>query len=147
VLGDSIAFGSFMPWEDTFSSQLQQLMDAAKQDVEVLNFGVGGYDILQEVSLLELRGLKYHPKLVVVSYCLNDISIASTNLEQIEWRRSGSFLYRSRLVQLVLSNVHQIKLKRWLSRMNQPEVFHHEYEHQIDPIGDNEIELLNSIKN
>lgn len=27
--------------------------------------------------------------------------------------------------------------------MNQPEVFHHEYEHQIDAIGDDEIELLN----
>ena len=147
VLGDSIAFGHPLLSNDTFSSQLQQRLKSSNHDVEILNFGVGGYDTLQEVSLLELRGLKYHPKLVVVAYCLNDISIASTNLEQIEWRRSGSVLYRSRLVQLVLSNVHQIKLKRWLSRMNQPEVFHHEYEHQIDPIGDDEIELLNVMNN
>jgi len=147
VLGDSIAFGHPLLSNDTFPGQLQQRLKSSNHDVEILNFGVGGYDTLQEVSLLELRGLKYHPKLVVVAYCLNDISIASTNLEQIEWRRSGSVLYRSRLVQLVLSNVHQIKLKRWLSRMNQPEVFHHEYEHQIDPIGDDEIELLNVMNN
>ena len=93
VLGDSIAFGNFILSEDTFSSQLQQRLYSAKQDVEILNFGVGGYDILQEVSHLEIRGLKYHPDLVVVTYCLNDISIASTNLEQIEWRRSQSFLF------------------------------------------------------
>ncbi len=116
VLGDSIAFGNFMPWEDTFSSQLQQRLHSDKRDVEVLNFGVGGYDILQEVSLLEIRGLKYHPNLVVVAYCLNDISIASTNLEQIEWRRSQrSFLYRSRLAQFVATNIEKIRLKRWLS--------------------------------
>jgi lysophospholipase L1-like esterase len=146
VLGDSIAFGNSMLSDDTFANQLQQRMDSGKQDVEILNFGVGGYDILQEVSLLEIRGLKYHPKLVVLTYCLNDISIASTNLEQIEWRRSQSFLYRSRLMQFVLANIEKIRLKRWLKHMNQPEVFHRSYEHQIDGIGDDEVELLNLMK-
>ena len=148
VLGDSIAFGNSMFSEDTFSSQLQQRLYSGKQDVEILNFGVGGYDILQEVSLLEIRGLKYHPNMVVVAYCLNDISIASTNLEQIEWRRSQrSFLYRSRLAQFVSTNIEKIRLKRWLSHMNQPEVFHREYEHQIDPISDDEVELVDLMKN
>jgi len=144
VLGDSIAFGNFLNWEDTFSGQLEQRLHSAKRAVEVLNFGVGGYDVLQEVALLESRGLKYRPDLVVVAYCLNDISIASTSLDHIERMRSRqrSFLYRSRLAQFVLSNVEKIRVKRWLSYMNQPEVFHREYEHQIDPIGDEEVELL-----
>src|SRR5215510_5167952 len=147
VLGDSIAFGHTLLSNETFSAQLQQRLKSANQNVEVLNFGVGGYDTPQEVSLLELRGLKYHPKLVIVAYCLNDISIASTNLEQIEWRRSQSFLFKLRLAQLVLSNIYKIKLKRWLSYMNQQAVFHQQYEHQIDAIGDDEIELLNLMKN
>lgn len=149
VLGDSIAFGNFMPLEDTFSSQLQQRLHSDKRDVEVLNFGVGGYDTLQEVALLEIRGLKYHPDLVVVAYCLNDISIASTNLDNIERRRSQqrSFLYRSRLTQFVSTNVEKIRLKKWLSHMNQPEVFHREYEHQIDSISEDEVELLDLMKN
>lgn len=148
VLGDSIAFGNSMLWEDTFSSQLQQRLHSDKQDVEVLNFGVGGYDILQEVSLLEIRGLKYHPDLVVVAYCLNDISIASTSLDHIEWLRSqrGSFLYRSRLMQFVATNFEKIRLKRWLSHENQPEVFHREYEHQIDAVSEDEVELLELMK-
>ena len=148
VLGDSIAFGNSLLSKDTFSSQLQQRLNSAGQDVEILNFGVGGYDILQEVALLEIRGLKYHPNLVVVAYCLNDISIASTNLEQIEWRRSQrSLLYGSRLAQFVSTSIEKIRLKRWLSHMNQPEVFHREYERQIDPISDDEVELLDLMKN
>ncbi len=148
VLGDSIAFGHFMLWEDTFTSQLQQRLYSGNQDVEILNFGVSGYDILQEVSLLEIRGLKYHPNLVVVAYCLNDISIDSTNLEHIEWRRSQrSFLYRSRLAQFVSTNIEKIRIKRWLSHMNQPEVFHREYERQIDAISEDEVELLNLMEN
>jgi len=149
ILGDSIAFGNFMTWEDTFSNQIQQRLHSKNRHVEVLNFGVGGYDTLQEVSLLEIRGLKYDPDLVVVAYCLNDISIASTSLEHIEWRRSQerSFLYRSRLAQFVSTNIEKIRLKNWLSHMNQPQVFHREYERQIDAISEDEVELLNLMKN
>jgi lysophospholipase L1-like esterase len=147
ILGDSIAFGNSVPWEDTFASQLQQRLNSGKQDVEILDFGVGGYDTLQEVSLLETRGLKYHPNLVVVSYCLNDISIATTSLEHIEWKRSQrSFLYRSRLAQFFSVSIEQIRLKRWLRSMNQPAVFHREYENQIDAIGEDEVELLDLMK-
>jgi lysophospholipase L1-like esterase len=148
VLGDSIAFGSFMPWEDTFSSQLQNRMDATNRDVEILNFGVGGYDVLQEVSLLKSRGLNYHPKLVVVAYCLNDISIASASVEEIERRRSlKSPIYWLRLAQFVWTNIETIRLKRWLSHMNEPEVFRRTYENQIDSIGEDEVELLDLMKN
>jgi lysophospholipase L1-like esterase len=148
ILGDSIAFGNFVPWEDAVASQLQQRLHAVKRDVEVLNFGVGGYDTLQEVALLEIRGLKYRPDLIVVAYCLNDISIASTSLDHIEWRRSlrSSLLYRSRLAQLVSTKIEKIRLARWLSHMNQPDVFHREYEHQIAKIGEDEVELLDLMK-
>src|SRR5688572_22815453 len=61
VLGDSIAFGTLLPSESTFSWLLQQRMRSERTDVEVINFAVGGYDTLQEVALLEARGLKYEP--------------------------------------------------------------------------------------
>jgi lysophospholipase L1-like esterase len=148
ILGDSIAFGLYLNWEDTFSSKLQQRLNSDNRDTEVLNLGVSGYDVLQQVSLLEFRGLKYQPNLVVVAYCLNDISIASWSLDDIERMRSrqGSLLYKSRLAQFVAANVDAIRLKRWLSHVNEPEVFHREYEHQIDPISDDEVELLKLMK-
>lgn len=145
VLGDSIAFGNNLPLEDPFSFQLQQRLVSQGRDLEVLNFGVGGYDTLQEVSLLEIRGLKYHPDLVVVAYCLNDISIASVNPESMQRMQPlhSSFLYESRLAQLISGSIETIRAQNWLKHMNEPEVFHREYENQIDPIGDEESELLN----
>jgi len=144
VLGDSIAFGNNLPLEDTFSFLLQQRLVSQGRDLEILNFGIGGYDTLQEVSLLEIRGLKYHPDLVVVTYCLNDISIASANPESMQRMQPllYSFLYESRLAQLISSSIETIRTKNWLKHMNEPEVFHREYEKQIDPIGDEESELL-----
>jgi lysophospholipase L1-like esterase len=145
VLGDSIAFGNNLPLEDTFSFQLQQRLFSQGRDVEILNFGVGGYDTLQEVSLLEIRGLKYHPDLVVVAYCLNDISISSVSLEHIQRMQPShfSFLYESRLAQLISVSIETIRVRNWLKHMNEPQVFHREYENQIDPITHEESELLN----
>jgi len=147
VLGDSITFGNSLALEDTFPFQLQQLLVSQQRKVEVLNFGVGGYDTLQEVSLLEIRGLKYHPNLVVVAYCLNDVGIASVSLDHIQRTQQMQsshyrFLYGSRLVQLISESVETIRTKNWEKRMNDPAVFHSEYANQIDPIGNEESELL-----
>jgi lysophospholipase L1-like esterase len=40
--------------------------------VEVLNFGVNGYNTRQEVETLREKGLQFEPDLVVVAYCVND---------------------------------------------------------------------------
>jgi len=147
VLGDSIAFGNSLALEDTFPFQLQQRLVSQQRNIEVLNFGVGGYDTLQEVALLEIRGLKYHPNLVVVAYCLNDIGIASVSLEHIQRTQQlqsshYSFLYESRLVQWIFESVETIRTKNWEKHVNDPEVFRRAYANQIDPIGDDESELL-----
>lgn len=149
VLGDSIAFGTNLPWEATFSGLLQHRLQSDKRDVEVLNFGVGGYDTLQEVALLEALGLKYKPDLVVVAFCLNDISIASLSLEHLERTRSQQrrVLQKLRVAQFVSSSIEKIRVKSWLSHMNQPGVFHREYEHQIDAIDEDDVELLDLMKN
>jgi len=151
VLGDSITFGNSLALEDTFPFQLQQRLVSQRRNVEVLNFGVGGYDTLQEVALLEIRGLKYHPNLVVVAYCLNDVGIASMSLEHIQRMQQMqnshfSFLYESRLVQLISESVETIRTKNWEKHVNDPEVFRREYAKQIDPIGDDESELLDLMK-
>jgi lysophospholipase L1-like esterase len=89
VLGDSITFGNLLGVKATFSYQLQELLDAGPGDFQVLNFGVGGYDTLQEVALLAARAPEYRPDSVIVAYCLNDVGIVSTNLafaEKLEAR-------------------------------------------------------------
>jgi lysophospholipase L1-like esterase len=147
VLGDSITFGNNLALEETFPFQLQQQLATPGRNLEVLNFGVHGYDTLQEVSSLEIRGLGYHPDLVVVAYCLNDVSISSVSLEHIQ-RMQGlrtapyNFLFESRLVDLVAESIETTRIKRWEKQVNDPAVFRREYANQIDAIGDDESDLL-----
>lgn len=147
VLGDSITFGNNLALEETFPFQLQQQLSSRGRNLEVLNFGVHGYDTLQEVSSLELRGLGYHPDLVVVAYCLNDVSVSSVSLEHIQRMQSlrtarYNFLLASRLVALITESIETLRLKHWEKQVNDPAVFRREYANQIDSIGDDETELL-----
>ena len=147
VLGDSITFGYNLAVEETFPFQLQQRLSKPGRNLEVLNFGVHGYDTLQEVSSLEIRGVGYHPDLVVVGYCLNDVSNSSVSLEHIQrmqrWRAAPyNFLFESRLVDLMTESIETLRLKHWEKQVNDPAVFRREYANQIDAIGDDETELL-----
>ncbi len=147
VLGDSIAFGNNLALEETFPFRLQQQLASPGRKLDVLNFGVHGYDTLQEVSALELRGLGYHPDLVVVAYCLNDVSVSSVSLEHIQRMQSlraarYNFLYESRLVALIAESIETLRLKHWEKQVNDPAVFRRAYANQIDSIGDDETDLL-----
>lgn len=78
VLGDSVVAGhGILDLNDTISRQLEQAIDA-KHEVEVLNFGVGGYCTRGEVELLREKGLKYSPDLVVVVFVENDFQDFNT---------------------------------------------------------------------
>jgi lysophospholipase L1-like esterase len=73
VLGDSIAAGYRIPrTEDAFPALLEKRLRDAGLPVEVLNFGVTGYNTEQEVETLRTRALAFDPDLVVLAYCHND---------------------------------------------------------------------------
>ena len=71
VLGDSITAGwGIEAYQDTFPGLLEsQLGD---RNVQVVSFGVTGYNTLQEVATLEERGLAYDPDIVILQYSEND---------------------------------------------------------------------------
>jgi lysophospholipase L1-like esterase len=147
VLGDSITFGHNLALEETFPFLLQQQLLSQGRNPEVLNFGVTGYDTLQEVLSLENRGLKYQPDVVVIAYCLNDVSISSVSLEHIQRMQrlrtaSYNFLYESRLVDLFVECIETLRIKNWEKYVNDPKVFRRAYANQIDSIGDDESDLL-----
>ena len=73
VLGDSIAAGYRIPrTEDTFPALLEARLQRQGLPVGVLNFGVSGYNTMQEVETLRVRALRFDPDLVLVAYCHND---------------------------------------------------------------------------
>ena len=76
VLGDSIAFGYWVSDAQAFARQLEALLNdrpSAGGRVEVLNFGVPGYNLEQEIEALRAKALAFSPDLVVVLFCLNDL--------------------------------------------------------------------------
>lgn len=81
ALGDSTTAGNgIADLEDTFPKQLQRLLNSEPKrnaNYEVLNMGVGGYHTLQEVETLRVKGLKYDPDLVLVTFCANDFNVHS----------------------------------------------------------------------
>jgi lysophospholipase L1-like esterase len=76
VLGDSIAFGYWVAEGDVFPRQLERVLNEVRgrgPAVEVLNFGVPGYNLDQEIEALRARALAFSPDVVVLALCLNDL--------------------------------------------------------------------------
>ena len=100
-LGDSITLGLYLEDEDTFCYQLEDLLNEQKlfgKRWEVLNFGVNGYNTINEVELLKVRGLKYRPDLVILQYCYND----HDNKSELDMRLRPTLLYHRKLIYLML---------------------------------------------
>ena len=144
VVGDSIAFGNRLPEELVFPYRLAGLLEDEKAGgYDVLNFAVGGYDVVQELVTVEERVVQFAPDLVVLAMCLNDAGVMSVNREylarvQAHWR---SPLFDSHLYRLLTSVQGQKELEEATVRANDPEVFRARYGAFIDPIGADETAL------
>lgn len=78
VLGDSYAFGHGVGDEEVSAQLLTRLLPG----VEVVNMAVTGYSTDQEYLVLRDQGLSYHPDLVVLYLCPNDLL---DNGREIAW--------------------------------------------------------------
>lgn len=74
-LGDSLTFGFGVEERFAFPQLLQRLLNErlAQRRWEVINTGVSGYCTFQQTAELR-RCLKYRPDLVVLLFCLNDVT-------------------------------------------------------------------------
>jgi len=78
MLGDSITQGIFVPLGETFSDELEKLLNLRARETqsplryEVMNFGVGGYNLQAEVQILKEKVLTYKPDIVVLNSFFND---------------------------------------------------------------------------
>lgn len=70
VFGDSIVFGYWVAENDAFPAQLEGLLGPG---VEVLNLGVPGYNLDQEIEHFRGRVDSLRPDLAVFGFCLNDL--------------------------------------------------------------------------
>jgi len=80
LLGDSVAFGRGVDYEDTFGQLIERQLTANGMPTEVLNLSVLGYKTSQEVRMLERRGWQLNPDGVILAFCLNDFDDFSGEL-------------------------------------------------------------------
>ncbi|MHC4532471.1 MAG: tetratricopeptide repeat protein [Planctomycetota bacterium] len=70
LLGDSVVEGYGLSESETISRQLEDLYPDGS--TEVLNFGVSAYCTRAEIELLEVKGLRFDPDVVVLVFVEND---------------------------------------------------------------------------
>jgi len=76
ILGDSITMGHGVTSDETFSNQLEDLLekkDTRYKTFQIINTGVQGYSTSQEYNLL-LRSLIFDPDFIAIGFCMNDIT-------------------------------------------------------------------------
>ncbi len=74
MLGDSEALGPKLRDDETLAARLEDSLGARLgRRVEVVNFGVEGYDTEQETRLFELRGAALTPDVVILYFVSNDV--------------------------------------------------------------------------
>lgn len=102
VIGDSITLGLYLNEEDTYCRQLEDLLNEKKlfgKKWEVINFGVNGYNTVNEVELLKVNGMKYHPDLILLQYCYND----HDNKSELDMRMKRALIANHKLIYLLLN--------------------------------------------
>lgn len=67
VIGDSFTLGFGVPEDKTFASLLEQ-----KLNIQVINSGVGNYNLEQELEFWKITGKKLNPKHVIWALYVND---------------------------------------------------------------------------
>ena len=152
VVGDSIAFGNLLPEEAAFPYQLERLLNEDEDRYEVLNFAVGGYDIVQEVASVEHKVMGFRPDLVVLAYSTNDVGIVSMNAEYLTRLKEHqqSFFFGSHLFRFIDRKLGRARLAEATTQVNRAAVFRERYRDSIDPIGEDETrlrELMASVPN
>ena len=70
LLGDSVVEGYGLRESQTISQQLEALYPDGS--TEVLNFGVSAYCTRAEIALLEVKGLRFDPDVVILVFVEND---------------------------------------------------------------------------
>ena len=99
VLGDSYAEAFQVPLEKTFWTLMEQKLNecpqAAKSQVEVLNFGISGFSTGRELILLQKRVWQYSPDIIVLLVTPgNDIRDNSRTLNRYSTQPLPYFIFQ-----------------------------------------------------
>lgn len=74
AVGDSFTLGPYVNNQDTYPAKLEKYLRKEGVKVEVLNAGVSGYTLKDELEYLEEKGLALKPDLIILGVYENDLN-------------------------------------------------------------------------
>lgn len=93
-LGDSFTLGWGVPFDHTFSKQLEATLNKKDDSYQVINMGIGNYNSIMEVELFKLKGLMLNPDLVILMYFINDAEPTPKRMSALGYFfKKHSYLY------------------------------------------------------
>ncbi|MGA1868096.1 MAG: SGNH/GDSL hydrolase family protein [bacterium] len=119
-LGESTTFGVGVRDNETYSAQLQKLLNQTIKSryITVINAGVSAYSSFQSLKYLELRGLKLKPDLILFYHEVNDYlptAVHDIELNEIGVIKTDKQLYDSTLYKINRFLEHNWGLYRFLA--------------------------------
>jgi len=85
LLGDSNIFGYAVPADQTVGAKMEAELRGRGIDAEVISLAYSAWGTDQEVEALRLEGAAYHPDIVILHFCGNDLS------DNLQWSTKGKF--------------------------------------------------------
>jgi len=87
VVGDSITMGAFVKKEDIYDNVLERILNENNNKrkyskVEVLNFGVTGYNVFQYEETLRTKVLNFNPDIIIIGFFINDFIYTPITLKK-----------------------------------------------------------------
>jgi len=87
TIGDSFTFGQYVNTKDNWTELLETKLSSTctKKKYEVINIGVGGYDLAYSVNRYLSRGKKYNPDLLIFLLKDDDFSEIKDITANVKW--------------------------------------------------------------
>ncbi len=80
-MGDSVIYGADVSANDRMTDRLNEKLGSGW---EVINLGVKGYNLVQEVEYLKLLGLRFSPDYVIFGFTYNDLGMNDVFSGEVE---------------------------------------------------------------
>jgi len=124
-LGDSYTFGAYVDDSETWPAQLEVALREANPDrqVDVINGGVSGFTIVDELAIVKEQGLSVEPDVVVIGFVLNDLAdltrrVSSREMLRISASESAAYPlgpFKTMLRQTAIYNA-MFLMKAWVRK-------------------------------
>ncbi|MDI6826368.1 MAG: hypothetical protein QMD36_04220 [Candidatus Aenigmarchaeota archaeon] len=116
VLGDSHAMGMGVELNETYPRVLERMLNPNHRKYEVLNFGVHGYNLIQKIELLKIKGLTYEPDMILFQYSGDD-TIDRNVLDNLTVKSFNDFAKKNNISTNVIDEFTKAKIGSAVLRM------------------------------